>query len=517
MSAFSIVTWNASTNASKRVASSTNTFDFQAVRIGADTLTISQTGSGGSAAFNFNSRKLSGVTDGALSSDAATVGQMTAAIDLAVVTGGRLKEAVLVETQISDSLGIRAAAAFYLSAVAADGDSFIIKNNSNTETWTFASVNGANQPAFGASAAQSMQNLAARITTDSTIWGAVWVPTLLASMNAGGIVVIYEKNTAAGTSSSRFYGTFATASSAQAVFYNTLSEYKTNAAAIELPATDPAAGRFGFRRTLLNLLNGEIHYSHDTDSLKSWDADGGTWLTLSSGGLPDGTAASGGGIKGKLTVDSDFGLAVSGGVLSAKTDGEGLGFSAGNLAILLNGGTLEKSGSGLRVADAGITAAQLATSVAGNGLSGGGGTALAVIAQDGIRVGVSGVSADYTEQLTNDNAGSITVRQIVYEKSNGNVDLAVATNAALISAKLGVVHDASIGTGVTGAIVVRPGARVGGFTGLTPGAAVYVSRSSAGAVTQDLSDFVAGEQVVRVGHAVSSTAIIFQPAHVIEL
>lgn len=516
MSSLDLVTWNASTNSNKRVSSAAATVDFTSVRIGADNLAISQTGSGGSAAFNFNSRKLSGVSDGALSSDAATLGQVTAAIDLAVITGGRLKEAVLVETQISDSLGIRAAAAFWTTAVAAVGDTFIIKDAGATETWTFASSASANAPAIGASAAASMQNLAGRITTDSTNWGAVWVPTLLSSMHAG-LIVVYEKSTASGVSTSRFYGTWATQSDTHAVYYNGQSEYKTSIASIQMPSADPAAGRFGFRRTLAALQNGEIHYSQDVDTLKSWDEDSGTWLTLSAGVMPDATSASGGGIKGKITVDSDLGLNVTGGVLGAKTDGEGLGFSSGNLAILLNGATLNKSVSGLKVADAGITETQLATSVAGNGLSGGGGSALAVLAQDGIKVGVSGVAVDYTKSFTNDNAGSITVRQIVYEKSNGNVDLAVATNSALIGAKIGIVADTSIATTASGLISVRPGAEVGGYSGLTPGAAVYVSRGTPGAVTQDLSAFVAGEQVVRVGHAVSSTALIFQPAHVIEL
>jgi hypothetical protein len=47
-------------------------------------------------------------------------------------------------------------------------------------------------------------------------------------------------------------------------------------------------------------------------------------------------------------------------------------------SVLADGTTLAVSGTGVKVASAGITATELNTSVAGNGLSGGAGTALAV-------------------------------------------------------------------------------------------------------------------------------------------
>lgn len=52
--------------------------------------------------------------------------------------------------------------------------------------------------------------------------------------------------------------------------------------------------------------------------------------------------------------------------------------SGDTLHLFLDGSTLTQSGTGLKVADSGITATQLNTSVAGAGLTGGGGTALAV-------------------------------------------------------------------------------------------------------------------------------------------
>lgn len=77
------------------------------------------------------------------------------------------------------------------------------------------------------------------------------------------------------------------------------------------------------------------------------------------------------------------------------------GNAAGQLRVKLDGSTLARSASGLKVADAGITETQLATSVAGAGLSGGAGSALSVnvdastieINTDTLRVKDLGVTA----------------------------------------------------------------------------------------------------------------------------
>lgn len=78
----------------------------------------------------------------------------------------------------------------------------------------------------------------------------------------------------------------------------------------------------------------------------------------------------------------------------------GLETSTG-VRVKLNGSTLDRSSSGLKVADAGVTETQLATSVAGNGLAGGGGTALSVnvdnstleINSDALRVKDAGITS----------------------------------------------------------------------------------------------------------------------------
>ena len=72
--------------------------------------------------------------------------------------------------------------------------------------------------------------------------------------------------------------------------------------------------------------------------------------------------------------------------------GEGIEVSTDTVAVKIDGTTLARSGVGLKVADSGITAVQLNTLVAGNGLTGGGGVALAVGAGDGIDVAVDSVT-----------------------------------------------------------------------------------------------------------------------------
>ena len=70
--------------------------------------------------------------------------------------------------------------------------------------------------------------------------------------------------------------------------------------------------------------------------------------------------------------------------------------TAAQLAILINGSTLSSNSSGIQVAAAGVTETQLATSVAGGGLTGGAGTALAVGAGTGITVNANDIAIDTT-------------------------------------------------------------------------------------------------------------------------
>lgn len=90
-----------------------------------------------------------------------------------------------------------------------------------------------------------------------------------------------------------------------------------------------------------------------------------------------------------LDLKTDGGLAIvdpTSGAASTATDAV--------LALKLDGSTLASTSTGVKVAASGVTATEIASSVAGNGLQGGNGTALSVQASDGISVGAGGISLD---------------------------------------------------------------------------------------------------------------------------
>jgi len=521
MASVSFLQWT-SDNRRKLLTSNTSTVDFLSVKVGADSLEMKQTGSGASAYFDFSGRRLGNLADPITSSDGATKNY----VDTLVVTGGRVKEGILDPVQLNNTQGIRAAMVWRAAnAVPVAGNTVILTDGTNTGTWTFAASETANNPAIGATVQNSMANLANRINLDSAVWGAIYLASSLDDLGVGGCVVVYEKSTAAGLSTSRIYGTFSTPANAQVIAYNGDSEYKTTGKVYaNMPSADPAAGRFGFRRQYSALDNGEIHLTLSTDELYTANKDVGVWFTLSAGSVPTATSAGGGGIQGKVSADSNLGLVIVGGVLSvvrrtANTTniGAALDISASGIGVRTDDTTISADATTgqLKVLDAGITPAKLNTSVAGNGLTGGGGSALTVnpATNGAIAVGASGVSVDFTRSLTNDNAGSITATQVVYIKANGHVDLAIASTANLSTFELGLVSAASIATTAAGAIVVRRGAILSGFTGLTPGLDYAVSRTTAGAIVSRtaLSGFLPGEFLYWIGRAISATEILYNP------
>ena len=125
----------------------------------------------------------------------------------------------------------------------------------------------------------------------------------------------------------------------------------------------------------------------------------------------------------------------------------------------------------------------------------------------------SAIEADHSKAILNDNASTITARQIVYIKSNGSVDLAKADTELTIIGKLGIVEDLSIAAASIGNIITKS-AYVGGFTGLTAGGAIYASEAVAGGITQTIptSGFIAP-----IGKAISATIIEFKPEPILEL
>ena len=129
-------------------------------------------------------------------------------------------------------------------------------------------------------------------------------------------------------------------------------------------------------------------------------------------------------------------------------------------------------------------------------------------------ISVLGSSANLA--FTNDNAGTISIRQAVYVKANGNVDLAQATVSNLPDFALGLVASSSIATTASGNITVKYGEIISGFTGLTPGKRYYVDPSTAGDITITAPS-ASGQFIYQVGRALSTTKLRFEPSFILEI
>jgi hypothetical protein len=223
------------------------------------------------------------------------------------------------------------------------------------------------------------------------------------------------------------------------------------------------------------------------------------WVNSGSGSVPLATKV----LAGKVQIGD--GIAVSSGVISAAVDGSSIELSgtAPNKTLNVRAGGVTNAMLAGSIADTNLSTISTANKVSGSAVQ--------------LKTSVSrlkdstGLMVDFTKSLTNDNAGTISIRQVVYIKSNGNVDLAQATTVNLDKAKLGLVADATILTTAPGLITCVSGAVIPGFTGLTKGAPVYVSEATAGAMVQDFSAFSAGSLVYRIGYAFSDTEIELNP------
>jgi len=239
-----------------------------------------------------------------------------------------------------------------------------------------------------------------------------------------------------------------------------------------------------------------------------------------SGGIYVDTSAFAATLAGNGLIDNGSAIDVNPGdgiallsdkvIVNLATD-PGLEFNTGALRVKVKAaGGITRDSNGLSVNTSDITSA-----LAGNGLVANG-AALDVQVGDGIQLVSDEVRAKYTEALTNDFASSVTSGQVVYVKSNGNVDLAQANVTNLNTNALGIVADASIATTASGQVFIRRGAVVSGFSGMTPGKKQYVSRATAGALTESLAGFVAGEFVYCVGRALSATKLVYDPQFELE-
>lgn len=284
---------------------------------------------------NLNSKPLTNVPDGVNPGDAVNRSQL----DNAVITGGKLKQLCLHQNQFDDTDGIYAAMAAFFSVQPVTGDYITLTDGTTIRTYEFGSlVTGDVQVTIGATVADTMANFAAAVTSDATgAWDAVFEADNLDEIDAGGVVVVYENTTAAGDSTSRMWGVWATQANCQVVEFaagGTVDTEYDNSTSANLPSSDPAEGRFGMRRQTSALIDGEIHDNRADNYLYKWDDTDDVWLSMTGpGSIPFATAASGGGTKGIWTADSDKGLNIVAGVGAVKVDDDGIQFDgSGNVS-----------------------------------------------------------------------------------------------------------------------------------------------------------------------------------------
>jgi hypothetical protein len=285
--------------------------------------------------------KITGMGDGSAAQDAVTKGQL----DSAVISGGTVKEALFSEDQLDDTDGINALEAMYFANQPSIGDTVVFKNGTLTLTMTFVANIGAESLETDVSIETSADTALARLVlrtnaaTANTQWDLFYETGTHADINDP-IVDVVEKASAAGDSDSRIYGVWSTQADCQVVEFaagGTVDLDYTARTPVNLPSSDPAEGRFGLRRRVVDLTDGEIHLTLDSDNQWSWDNDGTTWQQLSGpGSIPDATSGAGGAVKGKVTFDSDKGLSVTTGIAEVVLSASGaLEFSSGEIAVNL--------------------------------------------------------------------------------------------------------------------------------------------------------------------------------------
>jgi hypothetical protein len=302
-------------------------------------LSLSSGAGGISAGGNIamNSNKITGLAPGTANNDGVNKEQL----DQAVISGGTVKELLFDQVQLDNAQGILALEVLFFDGQPTAGDTVVVDDGTTTVTMTAVANQGSEVSetdfSIETSAKTALQRLVTRFNaaTANTKWTMTYRETEHPDLSADGIVVVTEDTTGAGASPSRIYtsGAWATPADIQVVEFATGAtptvdlDYQ-NETPVTPPTSDPGAGRFGLRRTQANLVANEIHFVRTNDFQYSWDDDTNTWQVLSgAGAVPDATAASGGGIKGKITFDSDKGLDISSGIGEAKIDAVTIDFN----------------------------------------------------------------------------------------------------------------------------------------------------------------------------------------------
>ena len=249
----------------------------------------------------------------------------------------------------------QATAFFFATNAASIGNTFIISDGTNTETYTFSAVTGFRQPIPGGTAAQSQTNLVAKINSDSAFWLAQEFPNLQ-SINGSGNTVVLWRRVPTSPGLDRIFGTI-TGATVSFVNYGGQLDYRSSTLQ-PLPGADPAVTNFGVSRLTAALIPDEAHLVRAEDAAWLWNADAGTWQ-LTAGAVTIGTSApAAGGTLGEVSGDESSGIHIL-----------GVGPGQGAIQVKVDSTTIVFNGSGqLSVAGGAVpfgTSAPAAAGVAG--------------------------------------------------------------------------------------------------------------------------------------------------------
>lgn len=358
---------------------------------------------------------------------------------LMAASGLPQKTGLLDNKQLNTNWGIVAATAVWLvDGVYQQGD-FITMVTSTIATQNIT-IN-----VSGNGVAQDMQDLSDDIQQFSN-FSSEYLPNLT-DFNADGVILIQPK-TGIGTAGSaaattediklRVWGTrqdsisivsFCALTRTGTETEKSANYNNTDKKAVFLNGTSnpgPSVDYSGVASNLGSIVEGQTHWIGNSNERYTWDADSEAWIQSGGGSSPDGTAASGGGTKGLLSADSDKGLDVSNGVLSAKIDEANSSGSiefdgSGRLSTKL-GSTEQDSTISRDSSDNGLRVKHSATS----GLS---------ADSDGLNVAVDGstVSRDSgsLEVLYSTSGGLFVDSQGLEIKTDGGTSLQVNSNDEL--------------------------------------------------------------------------------------